>query len=114
MSQLHAGKSPERVFDEFKDFVATIRQKLSNTEIVFIGLSPSVARVTEAEATKKLNALVRAYVKQTPRVKYVKTYEMSLGPDGQPRPDLFIADKLHFNAEGYKLLAARVRPFVKK
>lgn len=65
-------------------------------------------------ATKKLNALIRAYVKQAPRVKYIETYTMSLGPDGQPRRDLFIADKLHFNSEGNKLLAARVRPFLKK
>jgi lysophospholipase L1-like esterase len=35
---------------------------------------------------------------------------MVLGSDGQPRPELFIADQLHFNAEGYKLLAAKVRP----
>jgi lysophospholipase L1-like esterase len=39
---------------------------------------------------------------------------MVLGPDGQPRPELFVADKLHFNAAGYKLLAEKVRPFVPK
>ena len=33
--------------------------------------------------------------------------------DGKPRPDLFIEDKLHFNAEGNKLFAARVRKYLK-
>ena len=37
---------------------------------------------------------------------------MVLGADGQPRAELFVADKLHFNAEGYKLLAAQVRPYL--
>jgi hypothetical protein len=26
-----------------------------------------------------------------------------LGPDGLPRPEIFSADQLHMNAEGYKL-----------
>ena len=32
----------------------------------------------------------------------------------QTRPELFVADQLHFNAEGYKLLIPRVRPFLPK
>ena len=35
-------------------------------------------------------------------------------PDGQAREELFIADKLHFNEAGYKLLAERVRPVLPK
>ncbi|MCX6902319.1 MAG: hypothetical protein NTW03_02325, partial [Verrucomicrobia bacterium] len=63
---------------------------------------------------KTLNTLVEVFAKQAPRVKYIETYPMSLGPDGLPRPELFIADQLHFNADGYKLLAERVRPFLPK
>jgi lysophospholipase L1-like esterase len=47
-------------------------------------------------------------------VKYVETYSMPLGADGQARPELFVADKLHFSDEGYKLLAERVRPVLPK
>jgi lysophospholipase L1-like esterase len=39
---------------------------------------------------------------------------MSLGADGKPRPELFVSDMLHFNAEGYKLLAEVVRPHLPK
>jgi lysophospholipase L1-like esterase len=53
-------------------------------------------------------------VKQNRRLKYIETYSLPLGKDGQPRPELFRTDKLHFNAEGYKLLAEYVRPFVDK
>jgi lysophospholipase L1-like esterase len=45
-------------------------------------------------------------------LKYIETYETTLGTDGKPRPELFVEDKLHFNAEGYKLLAERVRPYL--
>ncbi len=39
---------------------------------------------------------------------------MVLGADGKPRPELFVADKLHFSDAGYKLLAERVRPYLPK
>ena len=112
-NDLHAGKSPEQVFQDFKDFVATIHAKLPNTEIVYISLAPSIARWEEREATKKLNALVEDYVKKGRRLKYIETYDTTLDAKGQPRPELFVEDKLHFSPEGYKLLIERVKPFVK-
>jgi lysophospholipase L1-like esterase len=38
--------------------------------------------------------------------------DVSLDRDGRVRPELFLPDRLHFNAEGYRLLADRVRPFL--
>jgi lysophospholipase L1-like esterase len=58
--------------------------------------------------------MVEEYSRHTPRVKYLETYDISLGTDGQPRAELFVQDKLHFNAEGYKLLAERVRRYLLK
>jgi len=111
-NDLHAGKSAERVFADYQEFVVRIQAKLPQAEIVFISLSPSIARWSEADRTKALNAMVEEYTRRTPRLKYVEAYAISLGPDGQPRPEVFDADKLHFNAEGYKLLAEKVRPFL--
>ncbi|MEI9863658.1 MAG: hypothetical protein WDN00_03695 [Limisphaerales bacterium] len=50
----------------------------------------------------------------TPRVKYLETYDLPLGADGLPRPELFVSDKLHFNEKGYELLTERVRPVLAK
>ncbi|HUL51263.1 MAG TPA: GDSL-type esterase/lipase family protein [Candidatus Nitrosotalea sp.] len=113
-NDLWAGKSPEQVFADFKEFVETIQAKLPRTEIVFISWSPTIARWKQANKEKTLNDMVLAYARRTPRLKYIETYDMVLGSDGQPRSELFIEDKLHFNAEGYKLLAERVRPFLRK
>src|SRR5436190_11748470 len=113
-NDLNAGKSPEQVFADFKEFVATIHSKLPETEIVFISLSPSIARWKQADKEKAVNAMVEEYVRKTPRLKYIETYSLPLGTDGQPRPELVVADKLHFNAEGYKLLAEIVPPHLPK
>ena len=113
-NDLNRGKSPEQVLSDFKTFVGKVHSKLPETEIVFISLSPSIARWKQAAQEKSLNAMVAAFANQTPRVKYVETYPMVLGADGQPRPELFVADKLHFNEAGYKLLVERVRSFLKQ
>ena len=113
-NDIHAGKTPEQVFADFKDFVATVRTKLPTTDIVFISISPSIARWDERVANKELNKLVLNYAKHTPHVKYIDTYDLPLDKKGQPRPELFVADKLHFSPEGYKLLIARVRPYIPK
>jgi lysophospholipase L1-like esterase len=109
-NDLWAGKSPEQVFADFQEFVKKVHARLPDTDIVFISLSPSIARWKQAEQEKALNGLVEDYVRGKAHLKYLETYPMVLGADGQPRPELFVADQLHFNAEGYRLLAERVRP----
>ena len=94
--------------------MATVHAKLPKTEIVYISLSPSIARWDERDAGKKLNALIADFVNRTPRLKYIETSDLVLDAKGEPRPELFVADKLHFSPEGYKLLIERVRPFVRK
>jgi hypothetical protein len=113
-NDLWASNSVGKVFADYKDFVETVHAKLPETEIIFISLSPSPARWIQHEQEKALNTLITGYVSGKTFLKYVETYDLVLGADGQPRPELFVADKLHFNAEGYKLLAERVRPFLPK
>ena len=113
-NDLWAGKSAELVFADFKDFVAKVQGKRPDTEIVFVSLSPTLARLRQADKEKALNTMVAEYIQGKAHLKYVETYPMVLGPDGLPRAELLLADKLHFNADGYKLLAEKVRPCLPK
>jgi len=113
-NDLWAGKTAEQVFGDYKEFVEKVQSKLPDAEIVFIALSPSISRWKQADKEKAANSMIEEYTRGKPRLRYIETYDMVLGKDGQPRPELFIADKLHFNAEGYKLLAERVRPALPK
>lgn len=113
-NDINSGKSPDEVFADFKVFVAKIRQKLPKTPIVYIGVAPTVARWKNVEREKKLNALIGGFAKENPGIAYIDCDTLTLGPDGQPRPELFVEDNLHLNAEGYKLLVNRVRPYLPK
>jgi lysophospholipase L1-like esterase len=109
-NDLWASNSVEKVFGDFKDFCTEVHAKLPETKVVFISLSPSVARWSQHEKEKALNTLAENYMKDKPWLLYVETYDVPLGTNGLPRAELFVADKLHFNADGYKLFAARIRP----
>jgi lysophospholipase L1-like esterase len=109
-NDLNAGKSVDQVFTDYKNFVAKIHGKLPETDIFFISLSPSIARWKQSDKEKELNGLIKNYIAAKPHLKYIETYDMVLGTDGQPRAELFVEDKLHFNADGNKLLAERIRP----
>ncbi len=113
-NDLNAGKSVEQVFNDYKAFVTKIQSELPDTDIFYIGLSPSIARWKQADKEKELNTLVQGYIAGKPHLKYIETYDMVLGSDGKPREDLFVEDKLHFNEAGNKLLAERVRPYLPK
>lgn len=111
-NDIFSGKSPEQVFTDFQAFVTKVHAKLPKTEIVYISLSPSVARWNQWDKEDALNKMVKDFTQKNKRVKYLDVANVSVGADGKPRPELFVADKLHLNAEGYKLLAARVRSYL--
>lgn len=111
-NDIHNGKSPGQVFADYRAFVAAVHAKLPQTQIIFLGLCPTIARLKEVPQGNQLNALVQAYTASNPLLKFVDCATMSVGFDGQPLPGLFMPDQLHFNAAGYQLLAARTRPFL--
>lgn len=113
-NDIHAGKSATQVFEEYKAFVDKVHARLPKTQIAYIALCPAPSRWGERDANKALNELVKRYTRTRPYLRYVEAYDMSLTRDGQAREELFVADRLHFNAEGYRLLAERVRPFMPK
>ena len=113
-NDIHAGRPPEEVFNDYKVFVSTVRAKLPEIPIAYIGLSPSPSRWNEKPAGDKLNALISAYVKEQKNLIFIDDTRISLDSDGKIRPELFVEDLLHFNEAGYKLMAEAVRPFVPK
>jgi lysophospholipase L1-like esterase len=111
-NDIHGGRLPDQVAADFADFVRVVRNRLPNTEIIYVAVNPAPARWGENDKYRALNKKIREQAVNMPRVSFVDAYDVSLTSDGQGRPELFVADKLHFNAHGYKLLAERVRPYL--
>jgi lysophospholipase L1-like esterase len=111
-NDIHAGRLPEEVAADFAEFVRVVHGRLPNTEIVYIAVNPAPARWGENDKYRDLNAKIRKMAVHMPRVSFVDCYKVSLTAEGRARPELFVADRLHFNADGYTLLADEVRPYL--
>ena len=56
-----------------------------------------------------MNSRIARYCRRND-IEFVNTFDLMLGPDGLPRPDIYVADRLHMNAKGYAIWAEAVRP----
>ncbi len=113
-NDINAGKSPEQVFEDFKGFVAKVRAKLPGTRIVFISINPCPLRWANFSKESNANQLIRAYCTPARNLDYVDIVPGMLGPDGKPRPELYVSDRLHPNADGYKIWVDKLRRHLAK
>lgn len=112
-NDLAGGHAPKRVFEDYVEFVQQVRRRLPNVRIAFISIKPSPARMVHFEAARQANELIRQYAAKHRGLVYIDVFTPMLGPDGKPRPELFVRDKLHMNRQGYDLWKAAVAPFLK-
>jgi len=102
-NDIAAGKSPDEVFADFKNLTEKIHAKLPRTRIAFISIKPSPSRWPLVDKIKTANRLVADHCREDKRLDYIDVFTPMLVADGTPRPELFVEDKLHLNAEGYSL-----------
>ncbi len=112
-NDLQDGKTPQQVFDDYKAFVEKVRTKLPKTPIAYIAIKPSPSRAALMPNAKMTNNLIREYSTKKRKLAFIDIYTPMLGTDGQPRKELFLADKLHMNAQGYALWKGVVAKYLK-
>ena len=113
-NDINAGREPVGVAEDFKAFVGKVRGRLPKTAILYIEITSSPKRWEQREKVIEANRLIRAFCKETPGVKFIAVREKFFGTNGEPREELFAADRLHPNGEGYKILAEAIRPLLPK
>lgn len=108
-NDLAGGRTPDRVFNDFKTFVMSVRGQLPETRVIFLAIKPSPKRWNLRQQAQDVNARIKEMARDDKSLMYVETEATILGDDGQPRKDVFREDGLHLNEKGYvawnKLLA---------
>ena len=110
-NDLNAGKDPELVYGDFVALAKKIRKSAPKARIGFIACAPNMARWKQIEEVRKLNTLVKAYCEQH-NMDFIDVHWAMLGPDGMPKNGIYLPDRLHMNAEGYKIWQAIVTPYL--
>lgn len=111
-NDIHAGKAPEQVALDFRAFVEKVRAALPDVRIAYMPINATPARWANCEREKKANLLIQDYISAGTNLDYIDTWDVTLDANGAPRDELFAEDRLHFNEQGYKLLAAIVRKYL--
>lgn len=111
-NDINAGKPPELVYGDFVALVKKIHSRLPHARIAFIASAPNPRRWSQVEKVQRLNALAEAYC-QRHGLEFINVFPLMLGPDGQPKPDIFVADRLHMNVKGYAIWKEAVAPCLK-
>jgi lysophospholipase L1-like esterase len=113
-NDIAAGKSPEQVRDDFREFVEKVRKPQPELTIVFISIKPSIARWKLAEEMKEANRLIKEDAKELGDIKFLNVWPAMLNESGEPRKEILVEDGLHMNAAGYDLWAKLLRPLLEE
>jgi lysophospholipase L1-like esterase len=108
-NDIASGDSPETVLSEFKEFTKIVLKKLPDSKIHFVSIKPSVKRANLLDEMKMANGLIADYCAKNTRLEFIDVFTPMLNAEGQPRPELFVEDDLHMNADGYALWTEIVR-----
>lgn len=110
-NDLGDGRTAQEVVSRFRELQAKVQRELGTIPFGFISIKPSPVRVALLERIICANDAIQAELRQQPHAFYVDVFTPMLGPDGQPRPELFGDDGLHLSGAGYRLWAGILRQY---
>lgn len=112
-NDIDAGRTPAQVLADTRLLVARLRTALPDTRILWVSIKPSPARFAQRPLQREANARVEAWLRDQPGTGYVDVATPMLDASGQPRSELFIADRLHMNARGYAIWRDAIAPLLR-
>jgi len=111
-NDVHNGRTPDQVLGDFKSFVGKVRAAQPGVPVAFTSITPSPGRWQEADVRRAANRLIKQYVATQKGLSFIDLWDAMLGPDGQPREDLWVADRIHPNHDGYLIRVRIMRPLL--
>jgi len=110
-NDIASGRTPQQLHDDFVAFADLIHRRLPTTRLIYISTKPSPSRAHLLDAQRQANALIKAESARRNFV-YIDVFTPMLDAAGQPREDLFLADRLHMNPAGYAIWRELLAPYV--
>jgi lysophospholipase L1-like esterase len=102
-------KPPAETAKFFQHVLQVIRRHNAEAPVFLVGITPTAKRWEVWEQTQATNAALRKLIEADPHGHYIDTAAHYLDDQGQPRIELFVADRLHQNRDGYRLWGRLIR-----
>jgi lysophospholipase L1-like esterase len=113
-NDVFGGRPVSAVATDTEAFIRWVHAALPATRIIYISMAPNPARWHLKSTWLELNARMKAIAATDPQVTFVDVWSAMLDAAGQPRPELFVEDRLHMNEQGYAIWARILRPVVER
>ena len=104
----------DTVFERVKKLHQLIRSRYKKVTISYISMKPSPSREKYLATMQKANRLIKTFMEQQKRSNYIDVYKSMLDDNGNILTHIFLSDKLHMNAEGYKIWQGVIAPYLVK
>jgi hypothetical protein len=104
----------DTIFNRVKKLHQLIRSRYKKVPIAYISMKPSPSREKYLETMQKGNAMIKSFMEHEKRSSYIDVYSSMLDANGKILTHIFLSDKLHMNAEGYKIWQGVIAPYLVK
>jgi lysophospholipase L1-like esterase len=112
-NDINAGRSAADVVADTKALVRAIHAQLPQARIAYISVAPNPARWSQIQTVRAVNRALADWMTADPRLTFIDVHRHMLGPDGMPKPEIFVDDRLHMNEKGYAIWREVVGPVLK-
>ncbi len=113
-NDIGAGKTRDQVLSDYNAFVSRMLTSRRNTQVVLIAIKPSLQRWAQWPLMREVNEALRKFSATDDRLHFADIATPMLGPDGKPRPEMFVADGLHMTPAGYAAWNKVIGPLLEK
>jgi hypothetical protein len=101
--------TPEQVAGWFGLIVDVARDVQPDAQIFCLEITPTPSRWAAWPKIRQVNRALARECAARPNVHFIPTAHAYLAADGLPQADLFVDDRLHLNALGYRIWSAIIK-----
>lgn len=106
--------TPDTVLQRFITVFNLIRSKMPKVPIIYISIKPSPSRSHLLHLMITSNRRIQSFLSKQKNAKYIDVFNQMLNSDGKPKPEIFLADSLHMNRQGYAIWQKAIAPHLLK
>lgn len=113
-NDINADVTPQGIAGNFKEFVTRVQAQLPKTKIYYVAINRAPQKIDKWKEVDVTNSLVKAFCTKDKKLGFIDVNPALFDKAGQPRSELYLPDKLHFQAAAYNEFAAIIKPVIEK
>ena len=111
-NDINANVKPDDIAANFRTFVQRVHASLPETKVLYVSINRAPQKRDRWAEVDAANHLIEEYTKSDARLKFVDVNPALFDTKGEPRMELYRADKLHFKVPAYREFTRVIRPAV--